>query len=97
MIQNYLRQCSCINNDDFIVIPSKSYSRERENGDGIYKLNLRKNAWIKIFDYDDNFYCDINSLAYDIKNKLLYGCDLFTYPSSITIFDLNTKNKPQTK
>eukprot|EP01084_Bolivina_argentea_P012663 23699_1 len=86
-----------INNDEFMVALSKNYSSSEwlhSNGDGIYKFNITKNKWIKIFDYDEKFMCDIWSSAYDNDNKLLYVCDPSqNYPSRILIFDLNTKTK----
>eukprot|EP01084_Bolivina_argentea_P072619 131857_1 len=83
-----------INNDEFMVALSKN--DHFSNGDGIYKFNINKNKWIKIFDYDEKFMCNIWSSAYDNDNKLLYVCDPShsqSYTSRILIFDLNTKTK----
>eukprot|EP01084_Bolivina_argentea_P245821 411484_1 len=78
-----------INNDEFILAASKTISSK---GDGIYKFDTHKNEWIKIFDYDENFTCDIISAAYDNKQKLLH-VGHYDNPSTMFTFDLQTKTK----
>eukprot|EP01084_Bolivina_argentea_P194059 332922_1 len=86
----YSSQPFVINNDEFMVA---AYNTTYSNGDGIYKFNIYKNEWVKIFNYDTDFRCSMRSTAYDNKNKLLYVCDTSVHPSRIVIFDLKTKNK----
>eukprot|EP01084_Bolivina_argentea_P015582 29201_1 len=81
-----LSQPCMVNNDEFVVVPSKASTY---NGDGIYKFNIHKNEWIKIFCYDTNFKCCIGSTAYDNQHKLLHISDR----SRMVTFDLKTKNK----
>eukprot|EP01084_Bolivina_argentea_P289214 496582_1 len=88
----YLTQAFVINNDEFIIASKKIYNNNY-SGDGIYKFNIHKNKWIRIFDYDSDLQCTIASAAYDNKHKLLYCCD---YPSTMLIFDLKTKSKVTT-
>eukprot|EP01084_Bolivina_argentea_P015580 29197_1 len=81
-----LSQPCMVNNDEFVVVPSKASTY---NGDGIYKFNIHKNEWIKIFCYDTNFKCCIGSTAYDNQHKLLHISDR----SRMVTFDLKTKDK----
>eukprot|EP01084_Bolivina_argentea_P102115 182983_1 len=88
--KRFSQQC-VISNDEFVVASSNNNIISDDcNGDGIYKFNIHKNKWIKIFDYDSNFKCIILSATYDNKHKLLYCCD---YPSKLLTFDLNTKSE----
>eukprot|EP01084_Bolivina_argentea_P292671 503208_1 len=75
-----------INNDEFVVAASK----RQHIGDGIYKFNIHKKRWMKIFHYDKNFNCGTYSAAYNNKHKLLYICDTLTYPRQMLTFDLQT-------
>eukprot|EP01084_Bolivina_argentea_P095512 171702_1 len=77
----FLHKPCMINNHEFMIAAQTNY-----DGDGIYKFNIHKNQWIKIFNYDDNFKCTIHSTAFDNKNKLLYVSD----SSRILVFDLKT-------
>eukprot|EP01084_Bolivina_argentea_P236344 397419_1 len=80
-----------VNNDEFIVASSNI---SHCNGDGIiYKFNIQKKQWIKIFDYDTHFHCIVYSAAYDNKHKLLQICDINTHPAKMVTFNLKTKNK----
>eukprot|EP01084_Bolivina_argentea_P171129 296489_1 len=99
-------QPSTINNDEFtiMVVTKKKgwwYNKKKGYGytgdDGIYKFSTQKNEWTKIFDYDKNFRCSPYSVAYDNKHKLLYICDVRTWPSTMSTFDLKTRNKVTSK
>eukprot|EP01084_Bolivina_argentea_P092208 165916_1 len=76
-----------INNDEFMVASNF-------NGTGVYKFNIHKNKWIKIFYYNETFKCSVVSTAYDHKNKLLYA---HNSPLNMVIFDLNTEHKATLK
>eukprot|EP01084_Bolivina_argentea_P181002 312661_1 len=84
----YFSQPFVINNDKLTVAASKTYFSD---GDGIYKFNIHKNKWIKIFNYDQNVKCNPYSAVYDNERKLLYVSDLNL--SKMSTFDLKTKNK----
>ena len=86
-----ISQPHMINNDEFIIAAHKKHG---SNGDGIYKFNIHKNEWIKIFNYDNNGYkyLIIYSTTYDNKNKLLYVCiRTITGAFKMIIFDLETQ------
>eukprot|EP01084_Bolivina_argentea_P071047 129213_1 len=76
-----------INNNEFMVAATASNLFDCD-GDGIYKFNIHKNEWTKIFDYDKYFKCDSYSAAYDNKHKLLYICSIS--PPKMLSFDLQT-------
>ncbi len=67
-----------INNNEFLA--AVSIKNKNVNGDGVYKFNTIKNEWIKIFDYDNDFECIVNSAAYDLEHKLLYVHNTLRYP-----------------
>eukprot|EP01084_Bolivina_argentea_P015583 29202_1 len=88
-LRSFLSQPFMVNNDEFVVVPSKASTY---NGDGIYKFNIHKNEWIKIFCYHTNFECYTHSAVYDNEHKLLH-CNVGDYPAKMVTFDLKTKDK----
>eukprot|EP01084_Bolivina_argentea_P031197 57745_1 len=91
--RSYISQPLFVNTDEFMVVASKGFEI-CDDADGIYKFDTQKNEWTKIFHYDKNFKCTVDSAAYDYKHKLLYICDLSQYPSiRMSTFDLQTRNK----
>jgi len=80
-----------INSDEFIIATHQTH---HSKGDGIYKFNTHQNKWIKIFDYTNiSKYKNIDSTAYDNKNKLLYACiGWMKNVFGLIIFDLKTRN-----
>eukprot|EP01084_Bolivina_argentea_P072620 131863_1 len=68
----YLSQPVVTNNDEFMVAATKY---NLSNGDGIYKFNVHKNEWIKIFCYHTNFKFYTRSAVYDNEHKLLHISD----------------------
>eukprot|EP01084_Bolivina_argentea_P052520 96478_1 len=80
-----------VNNDEFVVAAASIafYC----DGDGIYKFNIHKNEWKKIFYYDSNFQCESYSATYNNKHKLLHICDRHRWPCKMLTFDLKTKSK----
>eukprot|EP01084_Bolivina_argentea_P110363 197092_1 len=85
-----LSQPFMVSNDEFVVASNKTCFTKGK-AYGIYKFNINKNEWIKIFDYDKNFNCVIWSSAYDNINKLLYACNAAHYPPKVQVFDLKNK------
>eukprot|EP01084_Bolivina_argentea_P194058 332920_1 len=60
----YSSQPFVINNDEFMVA---AYNTTYSNGDGIYKFNIYKNEWVKIFYCDTNCSCYTRSTTLTIK------------------------------
>eukprot|EP01084_Bolivina_argentea_P061863 113092_1 len=94
----YSNSCQPIvtNNDELMAVAPKQ-TTYYSYGHGIYKFNKHKNEWIKIFDYDKNFKCNVYSTAYDNISKLLHICDIYTNPPKMLTFNLKTRNKVTSK
>eukprot|EP01084_Bolivina_argentea_P031198 57747_1 len=95
-LRSILSQPLFVNTDEFMVVASKGF-KIGYDADGIYKFNIQKNEWTKIFHYDKNFKCIPYSVAYDYKHKLLYICDIYKWWPRMLTFDLQTRNKETSK
>lgn len=58
-----------VNKEEFIVIP---WNNTKYPSDGIYKYNLRLNAWIKILNHPDYFEFQPHTIAYDEEKRVIY-------------------------
>eukprot|EP01084_Bolivina_argentea_P251776 422425_1 len=67
-----------LNNNEFILVTAKWINWKTcstNKGDGIYKYNIQTNQWIKIFNYNEEFFCAAHGATLVTPNIYAYSWD----------------------
>ena len=67
-----------LNNHEFVIVPQRHANNRKysKDSDGVHKYDSINNKWTKIFDYPKDFASLAHKAAIDIKNNIIYICNI---------------------